>query len=164
MISRSSVESDRSARHGETRFPNRCYSCDGFIRHLYRVLYVISQLRKNDTYFHGRRRRSCKSSCLFPSFAAAFAGAPPSAVGRAAEAVAEAILDAHQRVSAASVTIRMPHPSIPAMFDAVGATIVRSRSLRRSVLQAGRHSRRAAQIPIPRNVAYIQSLRRMSAI
>jgi dihydroneopterin aldolase len=67
---------------------------------------------------------------LFPSFAAAFAGAPPSALGRAAEAVAEAILDAHQRVSAASVTIHMPHASIPAMFDGVGTTIVRSRSLR----------------------------------
>jgi len=52
-----------------------------------------------------------------------FAGAPPSALGRAAEAVAEAILDAHQRVSAASVTIHMPHASIPAMFDGVGATM-----------------------------------------
>lgn len=67
-------------------------------------------------------------AAIVATVTAAFTGSPPSALGRAAEAVAQAILDAHQGISAAGLTIHMPHASIPAMFGDVGVTIVRNRA------------------------------------
>ena len=67
-------------------------------------------------------------AAIVATVTAAFTRSPPSALGCAAETVTQAILDAHQGVSAAAVTIHMPHASISAMFDDVGVTIVRNRA------------------------------------
>ena len=67
-------------------------------------------------------------AAIVATVTAAFTGSPPSALGRAAEVVAQAILDAHQGVSAAGLTIHMPHAQISAMFGDVGVTIVRNRA------------------------------------
>lgn len=66
-------------------------------------------------------------AAIVETVTAAFTGSPASALGHAAEAVAWAILDAHRGVSAAGVTIHMPHASISAVFDDVGVTMVRNR-------------------------------------
>lgn len=67
-------------------------------------------------------------AAIVATVTAAFTRSPPSALGRAAEAVAQAILDAHQGVSAAGVTVHMPHAPISAMFGDVGVAIVRNRA------------------------------------
>jgi 7,8-dihydroneopterin aldolase/epimerase/oxygenase len=82
-------------------------------------------------------------AAIVATVTAAVTGSPPSALGRAAEGVARAILDAHQGVSAAGVTIHMPHASISEMFGDVGVTIVRNRAA-----QDRRHS---STNPVPAN-------------
>lgn len=67
-------------------------------------------------------------AAIVATVTAAFTGSPPSALGRAAEAVTQAILDTHEGVSTAGVTVHMPHASISAMFGDVGVTIVRNRA------------------------------------
>jgi dihydroneopterin aldolase len=68
-------------------------------------------------------------AAIVATVTAAFAGSPPLPLARAAEAVAQAILRVHQSVSSARVSIHTPHGSVPAVFDNVGVTIVRDRSL-----------------------------------
>jgi len=67
-------------------------------------------------------------AAIVATVTAAFTGSPPTALARAAELVAQAILNAHQGVSVAGVAIHMPHASISAMFGDVGVAIVRNRA------------------------------------
>lgn len=61
---------------------------------------------------------------------AAFKGVNYRLLERAAGAVADAVLDAFQRVLSVKVTVHKPHAPIAAIFDDVGVVLTRTRAPR----------------------------------
>jgi dihydroneopterin aldolase len=66
-------------------------------------------------------------SAIVETATAAFADENYRLLERAAGAVADAVLNAFERVSSVRVTVHKPHAPIAAIFDDVGVSLVRNR-------------------------------------